>query len=111
MIKFLVVFPPFVWLMLSASFYAGGEYFSKLWAISPTVSISFQVLVCYSFAALTWLPALLHKNQITIMGASWLLLATLVTVIIGFFVFSESLTSLHWLGVGLACTAMVLLSS
>ncbi len=111
MIKFLVVFPPFVWLMLSASFYAGGEYFSKLWAINPTVGTSVQVVMCYSFAALTWLPALLHKNEITIMGASWLLLATVVTVIIGFFVFSESLTYLHWVGVGLACTAMVLLSS
>ncbi len=111
MIKFLVVFPPFVWLMLSASFYALGEYFSKLWAISPTVGISLQVLMCYSFAALTWLPALLHKNQITIMGASWLLLATFAGVIIGCFVFNENLTFSHWLGVSLACTAMVLLSS
>ena len=111
MIKFLVVFPPFVWLMLSASFYAGGEYFSKLWAINPTVGTSVQVVMCYSFAALTWLPALLHKNEITIMGASWLLLATLVTVFIGCFVFNENLTFSHWLGLGLACTASVLLSS
>ena len=81
--------------MLTASFYAKGEYFSKLWAINPTVGIFLQVVMCYSFAALAWLPALLHKNEITIMGASWLLLATFVTVIIGFFVFSESLTALH----------------
>lgn len=110
MIKFLVVFPPFVWLILSAFFYAGGEYFSKLWAMNPTVGTSLQVVICYSMAALTWLPALQDKNEITIMGASWLLLATFVTVIIGFFVFNESLTFVHWLGVGLACTAMVLLS-
>ena len=110
MIKFLVVFPPFVWLMLSASFYAGGEYFSKLWAINPTVGISLQVVMFYSMAALTWLPALLHKNEITIRGATWLLLATAATVVIGCFVFNESLTSMHWLGVGLACTAPVLLS-
>ncbi len=111
MIKFLVLFPPFVWLMVSAFFYAGGEYFSKLWAINPTVGISLQVVMFYSMAALTWLPALLHKNQITVIGATWLLLATVVTVVIGCFVFKESLTSMHWLGVGLACTAMLLLSS
>jgi hypothetical protein len=76
MIKFLVLFPPFVWLMVSAFFYAGGEYFSKLWAINPTAGISLQVVMFYSIAALTWLPALLDKNQITIMatvGYCWLL--------------------------------------
>ena len=100
MIELLVVFPPFVWLMLSASFYAGGEYFSKLWAINPTVGTSVQVVMCYSFAALTWLPALQDKNEITIMGASWLLLATASTIIIGCFIFHETLTSLHWFKVG-----------
>ncbi len=111
MIELLVVFPPFVWLLLSAFFYAGGEYFSKLWAINPTVGISLQVLICSSFAALTWLPALQDKNEITIMGVSWLLLATFAGVIIGCFVFNENLTFSHWLGVSLACTAPVLLNS
>ena len=97
--------------MLSAFFYAGGEYLSKIWAINPTVGISLQVVMFYSMAALTWLPALLHKNQITIIGATPLLLATVAGVVIGCFVFNESLTSMHWLGVGLACIAMLLLSS
>ena len=96
--------------MLSAFFYAGGEYFSKLWDMNPTVGTSLQVVICYSMAALTWLPALQDKNEITIMGASWLLLATFAGVIIEFFVFNESLTFVHWVGVGLACTAPVLLS-
>lgn len=109
--KILIVLPPFVWLILSACFYAGGEYFSKLWAINPSVSISLVVVLFYSIAALTWLPALLHHNEITVMSASWLLLATASTIIIGCFIFHETLTSLHWFGVGLACTAMVLLSS
>ncbi len=69
--------------MVSAFFYAGGEHFSKLWAINPTVGISLQVVMFYSMAALTWLPALLHKNQITIIGATPLLLATVAGVVIG----------------------------
>ena len=78
--------------------------------MNPTVGTSLQIVICYSMAALTWLPALQDKNEITIMGASWLLLATFAGVIIEFFVFNESLTFVHWLGVGLACTAPVLLS-
>jgi len=111
MIELLLVFPPLVWLMLSAFFYAQGEYFSKLWAINPNVRLSILVLLSYSIAALTWLPALLHKSQITIMGATWLLLATVATVVIGCFIFNEDLTDLQLVGLGLACTAMMLLSS
>ncbi len=108
--KFLLVFPPYGWLILSALFYAQGEYLSKLWAINPSIRISLLVILSYSMAALTWLPALLHKNQITIMGAAWLLLATAATVVIGCFIFNEDLTSLQLVGLGLACTAMILLS-
>ena len=76
MIELLVVFSPLVWLMVSAFFYAGGEYFSKLWAINPTVSISLQVVMFCSMAALTWLPAQGIKIKLQLwvrLGYCWLL--------------------------------------
>lgn len=69
-----------------------------------------MVVGIYALGTLSWLPALLHKNELAIMGTAWLLLATVATVVIGFFVFGETLSTLQWIGIGLALVALVLLS-
>jgi multidrug transporter EmrE-like cation transporter len=68
------------------------------------------VVVAYAFGTVTWLPALLHKNELAVMGTAWLLLATVATVIIGIFVFGESVNKSQLLGLGLATGALFLLS-
>lgn len=68
--EFLLVVPTYAWLIISALFYAIGEYLSKAWSDSPSVSLVVLVVIAYSLCALSWLPALLHKHQLIIMGTA-----------------------------------------
>jgi drug/metabolite transporter (DMT)-like permease len=108
--SFLLVIPAYVWLLISACFFAGGEYLSKRWGMAPSFNFALLVTFVYSFGVLAWLPALLHKNQLVFMGTLWTVLSTLVTVAIGFFIFHEKLSALQWLGVLLAFVAMLFLT-
>jgi multidrug transporter EmrE-like cation transporter len=110
MLDFLIKIPAPAWLISSALFFALGEYFSKLWGNTPSLKGAVYVVVAYAFGSIFWLPALLHKNQLAIMGTAWLLLATVATAVIGVFIFGESLTNLQWVGLGLAAAAILLLS-
>lgn len=110
MTNLLMKIPAFGWLILSALFFALGEYQSKLWAQSPGIRGVILVVVAYAFGTVTWLPALLHKNELAVMGTAWLLLATVATVIIGIFVFGESVNKSQLVGLGLATGALFLLS-
>ena len=62
------------------------------------------------FRSLSWLPALLHKNQLATMGTLWLLLATVATVALGVLIFHEKLNGLQITGLFLAIIAMILLN-
>ena len=110
MTELLLKIPALAWLVLSALFFAGGEYLSKTWATQPSINKTIFVVLCYALGTLTWLPAMLHKNQLAVMGTIWLLLATIATIVIGVFVFHESLNTLNWIGIILAIFALFLLS-
>jgi multidrug transporter EmrE-like cation transporter len=109
--KFLLLIPAVVWLIISALFNAAGDYFSKHWAYKPTLILVVAVMLSYALSAITWLPALLHKNNIAIMGTLWFLFGTVAVIIIGVLVFGEALTLNHWIGILLALTAFVFLAS
>lgn len=110
MTALLLKIPAVVWLLLSAGFFAGGEYLSKQWASSPTLTSTIMVVAVYALGTLAWLPAMLHRNELAVMGTAWLLLATAATSIIGVFVFGETLTSIQWAGIALAFVALTLLA-
>lgn len=101
--------PSFGWLLLSASFFAVGEYLSKRWALAPSWQMTAAVIAVDVFATTLWLPALFHRNQLAIVGLMWLLLGTILTLSIGLFVFKEVLTWTQWAGMGFALVALVLL--
>ncbi len=108
--NFLISIPAIIWLLISALFFAAGEYLSKLWAMGPSLRFTILVVMAYALGTLTWLPALLHKNQLAIMGTLWLLLATLATISIGIFIFHEQLNYFQIVGIILAAIAMILLN-
>lgn len=110
MTNYVLSIPAPFWLLLSAAFFAGGEYLSKVWANSPTLPTMLLVISVYALGTVAWLPALLHKNELAVMGTAWLLLATAATVVIGIFAFGETLNPAQWCGVGLALLALFLLS-
>ncbi len=108
--RFLLVIPAYGWLLLSASFFAAGEFLSKKWGMAPSLGMTVVVVIAYAFGTITWLPSLLHKNQLAVMGTLWLVLATIATVLIGTVVFHEPLNARQWAGVVLALVAFVLLA-
>lgn len=106
----LTFFPAVFWLLLSALFFAVGEYLSKLWGYSPSLRMTVSVVFIYALGTLAWLPALLHKNQLAVMGTWWLLLATLATISIGVLVFHEKVNTYQIAGFVLALIAIVFLN-
>lgn len=108
--NFLLSIPALVWLIISALFFAGGEYLSKIWGNGPSIYLTILVVCTYALGTLSWLPALLHKNQLAIMGTLWLLLAILATIGIGILVFHERINILQTFGIILAIAALILLN-
>jgi len=98
MINFLLSIPAIVWLLISSVFFAAGEFLSKKWGVAPGIKPTVFVMLAYGLSSLFWLPSLLHKNQLAIMGTFWLVLATISTVLIGIVVFHEKLNTLQWVG-------------
>jgi drug/metabolite transporter (DMT)-like permease len=105
----LKVVPALGWLLMSAAFFSGGEYFSKLWGYRPGLGLTAAVVTTYAIGTLCWLPALLHKNDLARMGTLWYLLTTPVTVALGVLVFKEKLSPGQWAGMGFAMVALWLL--
>ena len=110
MLENLKVVPALGWLLMSAAFFAGGEFLSKKWGQNPSWFLTALVVVSYAAGTLLWLPALLHKNELARMGTLWYLLTTPLTIFLGVVVFHEKLTGGQWAGMALALAALWLLS-
>lgn len=102
--------PAFLWLTVSAAFFAIGEYLSKKFAIHPDSKGLLLVCAAYLLGTLAWLPAIVRTNQLASTGTAWLLLSMIATLGIGLGVFHEKLNSLQFAGVVLAAFALILLN-
>ena len=102
--------PAFAWLLLSVVFFAVGEYFSKKFALGPSLKFVLLILSAYILGTLAWLPAILQKNQLSITGTIWSVLSVLATIGIGIFIFKEHLNALQVTGLVFAITALALLN-
>jgi multidrug transporter EmrE-like cation transporter len=98
------------WLIVSTLFFAVGEFLSKKFALAPRGSIVIWLVVIDVFSILTWLPAILQKNQLSIVGTIWSVLSLLLTVLIGIVIFGEKLNYLSIAGIFAAVVAIVLLT-
>jgi multidrug transporter EmrE-like cation transporter len=108
--KFLLSINYLAWLVLSAVFFAFGEYLSKKFALSPRIFYVIAVIVVYSLGTLAWLPAILQKNQLFLVGTIWSVLSLAATVLIGLLIFGEKLNIMGTIGVIFAFVAVVFLS-
>jgi len=102
--------PTVAWLIISAIFFAIGEYFSKKFAIEPNWKMLLLVCSTYLMGTLTWLPAIVQTNQLATTGTGWLLLSILATLGIGLGVFHERVNSVQMVGIALAIVALILLN-
>ena len=96
--------------MVSALFFAVGEFLSKKFALGPKFIYVILILIAYSFGTLAWLPAILQKNSLTIVGTIWSVLTLATTVLIGVLIFGEKLSVIGVIGVIAALIAVILLS-
>ena len=102
--------PLWIWLAWSALFFAGGEYLSKVWVLNPSWKTVALLVGMYVLGVLCWLPALMHKNELAVLGTIWLLLGLMATVAIGLLVFHETVSLVQWSGIILGMVAIVLLA-
>ncbi|MEK7635348.1 MAG: hypothetical protein AAB446_02895 [Patescibacteria group bacterium] len=108
--KFILSINYIVWLVVSALFFAGGEFLSKKFALSPKLPYVILIVCIYALGTLAWLPAILQKNSLSIAGTIWSVMSLVATVLIGVLIFGEKLSTLGIIGVITAMVAIVLLS-
>ena len=108
--KFLLSINYIVWLIISALFFAVGEFLSKKFALGPKLVYVILILAVYSLGTLAWLPAILQKNSLSVVGTMWSVLSLLTTILIGVLIFKENLSTLGIIGIILAIIAIVFLS-
>lgn len=108
--KFLLSINYIFWLLLSALFFAAGEFLSKKFALGPKFSIVMLIVIVDVLSILAWLPAILQKNSLSIVGTIWSVLSLTVTVFVGIILFGEKLSLTGALGIFAALVAIVLLS-
>jgi multidrug transporter EmrE-like cation transporter len=99
-----------VWLIISAIFFAFGEFLSKKFALAPSFSYIVFIIAIYTLGTLAWLPAILEKNQLSIVGSMWSVLGVLATVLIGVLIFREKLNMVGVVEIIFAIVAVALLS-
>ncbi len=108
--KFLLSINYIIWLIVSALFFAIGEFLSKKFALSPKSLYAILILLVYSLGVLAWLPAILQKNSLSITGTIWSVLSLLTTILIGVLIFKEKLSIIGIAGIVVAVIAILLLS-
>ncbi len=106
----ILAIPAIIWLIVSALFFAFGEFFSKKFALNPSLAYVLIIVAIYTLGTLAWLPAILQKSQLSIVGAIWSVLSLLATVLIGVLIFREHLSLIGILGIIFAFIAVALLS-
>ena len=104
------IIPAWVWIGISAIFFALGEFLSKKFALNPGWSLLILFLVVDVLSAMTWLPAIFQKNQLSVTGVIWSVVSVIATVAIGILAFNEKLTTIQLLGLTAGLVSVVLLS-
>lgn len=106
----ILVIPVMAWLIISAILFAIGEFLSKKFALNPSWEYVVVTVFVYLLGSLAWLPAILQKNQLSIVGAIWAVLTLVATILIGVVIFNEHLSVVGIVGVCFAIIAVALLS-
>lgn len=108
--KFLLSIHYIFWLVLSAVFFAAGEFLSKKFALNPKLSFFGFILGAYLLGTLAWLPAIMQKNSLSIAGTIWSVLSLFATVLIGILIFGEKVSAAGYAGMVMAVLSIILLS-
>ena len=108
--KFLLSIHYILWLLLSVIFFGIGEFLSKKFALNPKLGLFMVLISTSALGMVAWLPAIMQKNQLSIVGVMWSVLSLIITVLIGVLIFNEKLSQINLLGILLGIIAVILLS-
>jgi multidrug transporter EmrE-like cation transporter len=108
-IEFFNKIPVGVLLALSASSVIAGDYFSKYWSIHQRPLFYVLAMLGYLFSGIFYIPTLLREGLI-ITAIIWAIASTAGFIILGVFVFQESLSSVQIVGIILGTASLILLS-
>jgi len=104
------IIPFWIWITISAIFFALGEFFSKKFALNPGWVLFATFIIIDIISASTWLPAIFEKNQLSTTGVIWSIASVAATVLIGVLAFSEKLTLIQCVGLAFGVVSVILLS-
>jgi multidrug transporter EmrE-like cation transporter len=99
-----------LWLLLSAGCFGVGEYWSKVWSLSPTMPRAAMLVVCYMLGSLAWLPAIYRGQSLSVIGSIWNLICMAITLVVGLVMFKETLNPTQMVGLGFGVIAIILLN-
>lgn len=102
--------PVWGWLLLTVVFTVLGEYLSKEFALQPNFWLAVVTIASYTVGALAWLPVLLLRNRLAEMGAMYLLLVLVGTILVGLVFFREAVNIYEGVGLVLAVVSVILLA-
>ncbi len=104
------IIPAWIWIAISAIFFAVGEFISKKFAISPGWTLFLTFIIVDIISASAWIPAIVQKNQLSITGVVWSIVSLIATVLIGILVFNEKFTLTQSIGLAIGFVSVILLS-
>jgi len=90
---------PILYLIISSIFFIIGEYYSKLFSISPNIKLAIIVCISYLIGTIGWLPAIYYGKNLSTTGSMWNILASLSTIFLGLVIFKEHITNLQFIGI------------
>jgi len=99
-----------IWIALSAIFFALGEFISKKFALNPGWTLFVLFIIVDLISATAWLPAIFERSQLSTTGVIWSIVSVAATVLIGVLAFSEKLTLVQCIGLAFGFVSVVLLS-
>ena len=104
--------PVWIFIFLSLLFEVGGDIFVKLSSNLEKHKLLTTILtfVCYNIMLLFWLLAIRIDKNITIPGTVWLMGGELLLLILGVFIFKETISVYQYIGIGLSLVVLFLLT-
>jgi len=104
-----ILLPAWAWIIISAIFFAFGEFLSKEFALNPGWALFSAFILVDILSAAAWLPAIFEKSQLSVTGVVWSIVSLMATVAIGILVFNEKITTTQSVGLILGLASVILL--
>ena len=104
-----ISFTSWLWLFCSIASYSLGEFFSKKIASKFTINYLLLVVVFYAGSGLFWIPAMMQRNSLIVLGFIWTILACISTIAIGLGM-GETLNLPQTIGVAMGMAGLILMS-